>query len=62
MKQRKQRFLSVHDVSVIVAWHHGMSVTDEEAYRSLARLREFVEYALAVLEEPAFDGSVDEEK
>jgi len=62
MKQRKQRMLSVHDVSVIVAWHHGMSVTDDEALRSLQRLREFVEYAIAVLESPAFDGSLDEEK
>lgn len=63
MKERKQRFLSVHDVAVLVAWHHGMHVTDEEAYDSLLRMRKFVEYALSILEnEPsAFDGG-DEKK
>jgi len=62
-KRQRQTFLSVHDVSVIVAWHHGMSVTDDEALASLLRLEEFVKYAIAVLvnEPPAFDGG-DEQK
>jgi len=62
--RKRQKMLSVHDVSVIVAWHHGMSVTDEEALRSLLRLEEFVKYAIAVLvnEPPEFDGTVDEKK
>jgi len=61
-KRKRQTYLSVHDVSVIVAWHHGMSVTDDEALTSLRRLEEFVKYAIAVLtnEPPEFDGRLDE--
>jgi len=43
--------LRMHDIATIVAWHHNMSVTDDQAYVSLLRILKFVEYALAVLEE-----------
>jgi len=48
--------LRMHDIATIVAWHHNMSVTDDQAYVSLLRVLKFVEYAIAVLEEvPAGD-------
>jgi len=43
--------LRMHDIATVVAWHHNMSVTDDQAYVSLLRILKFVEYAIAVLEE-----------
>jgi len=53
--------LRMHDVATIVAWHHGMSVTDDQAYVALLRMLKFIEFALDVLERhPTTSGKPEE--
>jgi len=50
MEEVKPVRLRMHDVATIVAWHHNMSVTDDQAYVALLRVLKFVQFALEVLE------------